>query len=31
MKTIREMRGSIAAAQENNGFTKGKIGINSKR
>ncbi|MGN0767732.1 MAG: zincin-like metallopeptidase domain-containing protein, partial [Christensenellales bacterium] len=31
MKTIREMRGSIAAAQENSGFTKGKIGINSKR
>ena len=31
MKTIREMRGSIAAAQENNGFTKGKIAINSKR
>ena len=31
MKTIREMRGSIAAAQENNGFTKGKIGTNSKR
>ena len=31
MKTIREMRGSIAAAQENNGFTKGKTGINSKR
>ncbi|MDD7165872.1 MAG: zincin-like metallopeptidase domain-containing protein [Clostridia bacterium] len=31
MKTIREMRGSIAAAQEHNGFTKGKIGINSKR
>ena len=31
MKTIREMRGSIAAAQENNGFTTGKIGINSKR
>ena len=31
MKTIREMRGSIAAAQEHNGFTKGKVGINSKR
>ena len=31
MKTIQEMRGAIAAVKGDRGFTKGKIGINSKR